>query len=140
MIDTTRDTLKGTTFLTLSTVCEEGSPWGTPVHFAYDDTQVYWFSFDTTVHSQNIARDPRVFITIFDSSQNPTTDGRTAVYIETVAQRLEGDEERQAQDIFADRIEDDRHLGEHAHFYSAAIGEVNTDLSKERRMYRKASA
>ncbi|MEO5950038.1 MAG: pyridoxamine 5'-phosphate oxidase family protein [Candidatus Saccharimonadales bacterium] len=136
MNDIAKSILSTNTLMTLSTVSEDGSPLGTPVHFAYDDKNIYWFSFDASSHSVNIAHEPRIFITIFNSGQNiGSLDERAALYIATTAHSVEGDEERYAQDVFADRVQDDRPLGEGAHFYSAPFGELDEDRSNAQRIY-----
>ena len=127
--------LKTNTYLTLATICHDGSPYGTPLRFAYDETKVYWLSLDETIHSQNIARDGRVFITVFNSQQNPEPGSRGAVYIRTIAHALEGEAELAARNVFADRFYDSDKLGHDAKIYSAIIGEWDSEKSQELRFY-----
>ncbi len=56
-------------YMTISTASVEAEPWGTPVHFAHDERYVYWMSEPDATHSQNLADNPHVFITMFDSGQ-----------------------------------------------------------------------
>ena len=59
-------------YLTLATVDETGDPWSTPVRFAPDGRRGFvWASKPGARHSQNIATNPSVAITIFDSSKAP---------------------------------------------------------------------
>lgn len=71
----------------VATVNEDGTPWSTSLHLVTDGEAVYWFSGERAVHSQNIARDPRVSLTMFtpDESQGPT-----GVFINGTAQQVTG--------------------------------------------------
>lgn len=141
MTPETRIILEKNHYVVLSTVCEDGSPWGTPVHFAFDEQNIYWFSADSTVHSQNVMRTGKVFLIIYNSQQNPEAlDERGAVYVATTARALEGDEELAARDIYADRFSTDRKLGEGAHMYAAPIGILNTAKTKGQLIYYGAAA
>lgn len=52
----------------LATVNDDGSPHNTPVFSTFaDDLAFYWASGTQAQHSQNVARDGRVFIALFDS-------------------------------------------------------------------------
>jgi hypothetical protein len=56
-------------YINLATVNEDGSPWNTPVSAAHDDQlNFFWGSSPDNVHSDNIRRDGRVFVTIYDST------------------------------------------------------------------------
>ncbi len=130
--------LRNNTYATLSTVSRDGSPWATPVHFAYDDAQVYWFSADSTVHSQNILHDNRVFLTIFDSRQMVAEpEDRGALYIQSEARKLEGDELLRAREVFADRFEDEdnRKLDDMISVFAASFGELNSAHTRGQLMY-----
>jgi nitroimidazol reductase NimA-like FMN-containing flavoprotein (pyridoxamine 5'-phosphate oxidase superfamily) len=127
-------------YAVLSTVREDGSPWASPVHFAYDETNIYWLSSDDTIHSINIARDDRVFITIFNTKQSSgDTDGEHgALYVSTNAERLEGDDASKALAVFNVQHPDakSRKLGDWSAF-RAPIGELNpTKTSSDRLYYR----
>ncbi len=84
----------------IATVNEDGSPWATPVHMAADDKYVYWFSKTTRVHSQNIARDGKVSLSLFspDDSKGPK-----GVYINGRAERLTGEQDQLAREVFTGR-------------------------------------
>ena len=130
--------LRNNTYATLSTVSEDGSPWATPVHFAYDDTQVYWFSDAGTVHSQNIMRDNRVFVTIFDSRQMVAEpEDRGALYLQSEARKLDGDELLHAREVFADRFEDEdnRRIDDTISVFAASFGQLNAAHTKGQLLY-----
>lgn len=131
--------LRNNAYGTIATVCEDGSPWATPVHIVYDETTLYWLSAESTTHSQNIARDGRVFVTVFNSSQTVAEPGdRAALYLQTEAHKLEGDDELAAREIFADRYpdEDNRKVGADAiGVYAAPLGILDVQKSDAQRCY-----
>lgn len=132
----TQNILNSNSCMTLSTTNPDGSPWGTPINYAYDKENIYWFSPDNTTHSANIAHDPRIFIAVYSSRQNPSVpEERVAFYLATTAHKLNGDDARIAQDVIADRIGADRPFNESAHFYSAAIGTLDHAKSSAQRLY-----
>jgi hypothetical protein len=60
--------LKEMKYMTLATVCEDGSPWNTPVAPTPSANLIFrWGSNEESVHSQNIRREKRVFVVIYDS-------------------------------------------------------------------------
>ncbi|HEX5774701.1 MAG TPA: pyridoxamine 5'-phosphate oxidase family protein [Candidatus Paceibacterota bacterium] len=61
--------LKSINYMTLATVCADGSPWNSPVAPTYDGELVFrWGSNEESVHSQNVRREKRVFVVIYDST------------------------------------------------------------------------
>lgn len=61
--------LKSIKYMTLATVCEDGSPWNSPVAPTYDKELVFrWGSNEGSVHSGNVRREKRVFVVIYDST------------------------------------------------------------------------
>ncbi len=61
--------LKKIHYITLATVCEDGSPWNSPVSAHFEkDFYFLWGSSPDNVHSQNIHRDGRAFVVIYDST------------------------------------------------------------------------
>ena len=85
----------------LATVNEDGSPWATPVHLVADDVNVYWFSKDSTIHSQNIMRDERVSLSLFSLDESK---GPKGVYVNGRAEKLGDDERSIASDLFRKRL------------------------------------
>lgn len=56
-------------YVTIATVCADGQPWNTPVVGRFDDSlNLYWVSGKSSRHSQNIERDPRIFVVVYDST------------------------------------------------------------------------
>ena len=84
--------LDSTIFCTLSTVRDDGSPWASPVFFVFDESHnIYWWTDLESVHSQNIDRDNRVFITVF----NPYASEKDAagVYMQAKARIIKDKKE-----------------------------------------------
>lgn len=74
-------------YLTVSTVDSAGKPWAAPVWYVRDAAgNLYWWSPIASQHSQNIAINPEVYITIFDS-RSPEGDG-VGLYIQATAAEL----------------------------------------------------
>jgi hypothetical protein len=84
--------LKKIHYLTLATVCEDGSPWNSPVSFSYDSKLTFsWGSSAENIHSENIRRDGRAFVVIYDSmAPEGTGEG---MYMQGVAAELENENE-----------------------------------------------
>lgn len=56
-------------YLVLATSSLGGTPWVTPVYFAASDPWTFWWvSSPEALHSRNIAANPQVAVTIFDST------------------------------------------------------------------------
>lgn len=74
--------------MTLATVCADGSPWNTPVSPTPSKDLVFrWGSNEESVHSQNVRREPRVFVVIYDST---APDGLgEGVYMQGIAEELD---------------------------------------------------
>ena len=61
--------IKKIIYINIATVCEDGSPWNSPVYTAFDDKlNFYWASSHSNVRSKNIELDGRTFVTIYDST------------------------------------------------------------------------
>jgi hypothetical protein len=61
--------LKKIHYITLATVCTDGSPWNSPVSASYDrELNFVWGSTEGSIHSQNIRRDSRAFVVVYDST------------------------------------------------------------------------
>ena len=61
--------LKSIHYITIATVCEDGSPWNSPVSASVDaELNFTWGSNADNIHSRNINRDGRAFVVIFDST------------------------------------------------------------------------
>lgn len=85
------DILSSNLYCTLATVCEDGSPWASPVFFAHQENKIIWWSGKNAVHSKNIVREGKVFIAVFDS-QASEGKGR-GMYIQAAAKMIEDENE-----------------------------------------------
>jgi uncharacterized protein YhbP (UPF0306 family) len=86
-----RAILAANRYMVLSTADADGRPWVSPVWFASEDGVAFlWISKPGARHSQNIAARSEVAIVVFDSSVAP--GGAQALYVDAVAERLDGAE------------------------------------------------
>jgi nitroimidazol reductase NimA-like FMN-containing flavoprotein (pyridoxamine 5'-phosphate oxidase superfamily) len=89
-------------YMTLATADASGRPWASPVWFATEDQeQLFWASDPQTRHSRNIAARPEVAIVVFDSQVDPGQ--AAAVYLEAVAEELDGDELDRGIEVYSRR-------------------------------------
>ncbi|MCL2280697.1 pyridoxamine 5'-phosphate oxidase family protein [Candidatus Saccharibacteria bacterium] len=127
------DVLNDTKFMTLATVCADGSPRATPLGWFAFDAGERRLVFDNrlgTVHAENLARDSRCFITIVNYDQ----DHSRSVNIKTVAHKLVGSEYDAAKKLILDRglnVSDD--------IFAAPIGEVDMEKTQVGFSYRKGN-
>ncbi len=115
--------LCGTRFMTLSTICEDGSPWATPLGLFTFDEQKRALVFDCrsgTMHAENLTRDDRCFITLVNYDDK---EHRRAVYVKTFAKKLTDEEATNAKDL----IHSIRQKKVANDVFMAPIGEVDTD-------------
>lgn len=84
--------IKESLYCNIATVRENGAPWNTPVFFVGNIKDgIVWWSAHSSVHSKNIYRDSRVFITMYNSKE---VEGQgTGVYIQAIAEELVDDED-----------------------------------------------
>jgi len=91
-VETAASIIKEIIYMNISTVCEDGSPWGSPVYCAYDnELNFYWTSSPNNIRSKNLKNDNRTFVTIYDSTV-PEGTGE-GVYFQGVAEALDDPEE-----------------------------------------------
>lgn len=117
----------------VATVNEDGSPWSTPLHIAFSDDMVVWLSAESSQHSRNIERDPRVSIAIWSDTELENVKG---VYVQSDARRVEGMEEVAARQIYAARFGGtipEKFVA--AATYVAPLGEINTTRTRGGRLY-----
>lgn len=77
-----------------------GQPWNSPVWAARDnDLNLYWSSWIKAVHSENIADNPRVFLTLFDSTRKRGTNNLRCLYLRCTATAV--DDSAEAEKAFA---------------------------------------
>ena len=111
---------------TLATVNADGTPWSTPLHVASDGEYIYWFSKESTVHSQNIARNPRVSLTLFSPDESR---GPKGVYVNGQVELLRADSEQAAREIIGTRLGGFPPAFAAAKAYRLPIGAYNAEKS-----------
>jgi hypothetical protein len=90
-IDSAVKILKEMKYMTIATVCSDGSPWNTPVGPTPSNDLVFrWGSTENSVHSQNIRRDGRIFVVVYDSTA-PEGTGE-GIYMKGTAEELNENE------------------------------------------------
>lgn len=91
-------------YMTIATASKNGSPWISPVFFAYDDDfNLYWVSNKESKHSMLLKENPQAAIVIFDSTA-PEGEG-DGVYFEVVVNELENEAEiTKAMDVLGKRV------------------------------------
>jgi nitroimidazol reductase NimA-like FMN-containing flavoprotein (pyridoxamine 5'-phosphate oxidase superfamily) len=99
-----RELIDANRYMTLATADGDGRPWATPVWYAHRGyTDLYWVSRPEARHSRNLAVRPEVGIVIFDSTV-PAGAGQ-AVYVEALAEELDGADRDEGIAIFSRRSE-----------------------------------
>ncbi|HSL45540.1 MAG TPA: pyridoxamine 5'-phosphate oxidase family protein [Anaerolineales bacterium] len=100
-----REIIDSIVYLVLGTADESGRPWVSPVYFASENYQeFYWMSSPEALHSHNILLRPQVSIVIFDS-RIPVGMGQ-AVYMSAIAEELSGIGFDRGIQIYNGRFED----------------------------------
>ena len=111
----------------VGTVNENGSPWVTPVHVFFDNDAIYWFSHAKAQHSQNIAREARVSVTVWSPDESKGIKG---VYLNGLVQTLSGDEATAAAtQLVLDRLGSIPRAFEGASAYRLPIGVLDKTKS-----------
>ena len=78
----------------------DGQPWNSPVWAVRDaDLNLYWSSWVKAVHSENIAKNPRVFLTRYDSTRKRGTNNLRGLYLQCTAAAV--DDPAEARRAFA---------------------------------------
>jgi hypothetical protein len=99
---TARAIIDTSLYLVLATADGTGQPWSSPVYFAHDGYQeFFWVSAPEAAHSHNIAVRPQVGIVIFDSHA-PIGTGQ-GVYMRAVAEQVSGGDLTQGIETFSRR-------------------------------------
>lgn len=74
-------------YINIASITPEGLPWNTPVYTAFDkNLNFYWLSWKKNQHSVNIRSNPKVFVTIYDSTV-PAGAG-VGIYFSGIAKEL----------------------------------------------------
>jgi nitroimidazol reductase NimA-like FMN-containing flavoprotein (pyridoxamine 5'-phosphate oxidase superfamily) len=99
-----REILDTNRYMTLATADGDGRPWASPVWYAHEGyTDLLWVSRPGARHSRNLAVRPELAIVIFDSTV-PEGSGQ-AVYVEALAEELDGAEREQGIAVISRRSE-----------------------------------
>jgi len=63
------EVIKKIEYLNIASITPDGMPWNSPVYTVYDsDLNFHWVSWKGNQHSINIANNPNVFVTLYDST------------------------------------------------------------------------
>ncbi|MES2100120.1 MAG: pyridoxamine 5'-phosphate oxidase family protein [Pseudomonadota bacterium] len=77
-----------------------GQPWNSPVWAARDQSlDLYWSSWIKAVHSENVEKNPRTFLTLFDSTRKRGTNNLRCLYLQCTTVVV--DELEEAEKAFA---------------------------------------
>ncbi len=80
--------LQNIKYMTLATICADGSPWNTPLAPTPSKDLIFrWGSNEDSIHSQNVRNEKRVFVVIYDSTA-PEGAGE-GVYMKGFAEELD---------------------------------------------------
>jgi len=91
--------LNGTPYFNVATE-SDGQPWNTPVWAARDETlDLYWSSWIKATHSENIVRNPKTFLTIYDSTRQRGTNNMRCLYLQCTS--VEVSDEAEIRKAFA---------------------------------------
>lgn len=72
----------------------EDKPWNTPVFAVADDElNFYWSSWVKAVHSENLIKNPNVFLTLYDSTRPRGTNNFKCLYLQGIATPVTTSEE-----------------------------------------------
>jgi uncharacterized protein YhbP (UPF0306 family) len=97
-----REIIDANRYMTLATADGDGCPWAAPVWYAHQGySDFFWVSRPDTRHSRNLAGRPELAIVIFDSTV--PVGGARAVYIEALAEELDGAERERGIAIYSRR-------------------------------------
>lgn len=76
-------------FCTLSTVDEQGNPWGAPVFYAWNaEGQIFWTSAVDAQHSRNIANNGRAYISLLAEKLDRNNPGNNGLYMAGTAREI----------------------------------------------------
>lgn len=112
----------------IATIDDDGAPRSTPIHMVRDGEYVYWLSNPDKIHSQNIARDDRTFLTLFSPN---VQQGLQGVYITGRTERLDNSQQPLVYELLSARVGAHNmppNMGESA-AYRIAVGQLNTEKS-----------
>jgi hypothetical protein len=99
-----RRVIDGNRYMVVSTIDDDGRPWGTPVYFSHGEYRdFYWISSPGSKHSLNIAKRQDVSIVVFDSQV--VIGGAEAVYMQGRAEEVAEPTDEECGIAFRPRFE-----------------------------------
>lgn len=126
MFDRTQVVFRNNYIGVLATVDDDGTPRATPLHVATDGVAIYWFSHDSTTHSVNITRSPRVSLSLSSAGGGKWLQG---VYVTGNAERLSVADRPMARRILQQRLGFTLPMFGSGSAFRLPIGELNTHKS-----------
>lgn len=82
LVERAVELLNGPPYFNVATE-SDGQPWNSPVWAARDQSlNLYWSSWVKAVHSENIGKNPRTFLTLFDSTRQRGTNNLRCLYLQ----------------------------------------------------------
>lgn len=82
LVERAIELLNGPPYFNVATE-SDGQPWNSPVWAARDQSlNLYWSSWVKAVHSENIGKNPRTFLTLFDSTRQRGTNNLRCLYLQ----------------------------------------------------------
>jgi len=114
------DVLKKTKLITIATINSDGSPRATPLLAYFEDGKIFWNSSKNAKHSENIARDSRVAISMWYEDTEASVF--RAAYIATRANDT-------GESYHSDQYNQDLSK------YEAPVGELDESTSEVDRYY-----
>lgn len=131
MNESVRRILENSLYMTLATISEDGAPWNVPLHFAYDESYIYFKSPQGTQHGSNIQRDGRVSAVILDTNQVV----KGAVYLHSFAEKLAGEDESLGNEILNERLTAPSRQWDVTEYYRFAVGRLDAAHSRGEMYY-----
>ena len=131
MSEDVKGILKSTLYCVVATVASDEAPQSVPLRFAYDDSCIYFRSSPNSEHSTNLLINPRVSITIFDTTQSV----KGAVYIHSSAEKLEGTGKEHAMAVFNERFNNPPDQWVDTAYYKVSIGKIDENKSLDKMFY-----
>jgi len=81
-----KELLNASEYINIASSSTSGEPWNTPATGVYDkELNFYWSSWKEANHSINVRENPRVFITLYDSTRKRGDNHRKCLYIKAKA-------------------------------------------------------
>ncbi len=84
-----KELLSASEYINIATASKDAQPWNTPATGVHDSQlNFYWSSWKNAQHSINLRANPRVFLTLYDSTRKRGDNHRRCLYIKADAIEL----------------------------------------------------